>query len=219
MLFHYHFWTPYVEETEKFYEDNGFRISQRIGKYEGDFQTFNPPLTWNDFREKNILFRIIETRKGTVNITFGYGKKIMFDHIGFLVSMEEHNKICDNAKKMNWEVKVGERRTFITTPYEFKIELQIHLDVIDTTTDIAEIEQLKMVTKMKGLENGLSILFSKPVKNISSVVGDEVTIKEAVIKGFLSSNNVDPNGVRIFDSFLVSKQLFLVELTSSFVKY
>lgn len=201
MLFHYHFWTPYVEETEKFYEDNGFRISQRIGKYEGDFQTFNPPLTWNDFREKNILFRIIETRKGTVNITFGYGKKIMFDHIGFLVSMEEHNKICDNAKKMNWEVKVGERRTFITTPYEFKIELQIHLDVIDTTTDIAEIEQLKMVTKMKGLENGLSILFSKPVKNISSVVGDEVTIKEAVIKGFLSSNNVDPNGVRIFDSF------------------
>lgn len=201
MLFHYHFWTPYVEETEKFYEDNGFRISQRIGKYEGDFQTFNPPLTWNDFHEKNILFRIIETRKGKVNITFGYGKKIMFDHIGFLVSMEEHNKICDNAKKMNWEVKVGERRTFITTPYEFKIELQIHLDVIDNTTDIAEIEELKMVTKMKGLENDLSILFSKPVKNISSVVGDEVTIKEAVIKGFLSSNNVDPNGVRIFDSF------------------
>jgi len=38
MLFHYHFWTPYVEETEKFYEDNGFRISQRIGKYQGDFQ-------------------------------------------------------------------------------------------------------------------------------------------------------------------------------------
>lgn len=107
MLFHYHFWTPYVEETENFYEENGFRISQRIGKYKGDFQTFNPPLTWNDFREKNIFFRIIEARKEGVNITFGYGKKIMFDHIGYLVSMEKHNKICDNAKKMNWDVKVG----------------------------------------------------------------------------------------------------------------
>lgn len=53
---------------------------------------------------------------------------------------------------------------------------------------------------MKGLENDLSILFSKSVYNIISVVGDEVTIKEAVIKGFLSSNIVDPNGVRIFDN-------------------
>ncbi|GGB69819.1 hypothetical protein GCM10007199_40060 [Fictibacillus barbaricus] len=51
MLFHYHFWTPFVEETEKFYENNGFRISQRIGKYQGDFQMFNPPLKWDDFRD------------------------------------------------------------------------------------------------------------------------------------------------------------------------
>lgn len=199
MLFHYHFWTPYVEETEKFYEDNGFDISQRIGKYEGHFQTFNPPLTWNDFRKKNILFRIIETRKGKVNITFGYGKNIMFDHIGFLVSKVEYNKICDNAKKMNWEVNVGERRTFITTPYEFKIELQMNTDVIDTIKDSAEIKELKMVTKMSGLENDLSSLFSKPINNISSESGDEVTIKEAMIKGVLSSDKVDPNGVKIFD--------------------
>ncbi|MBY6036916.1 hypothetical protein KUV80_09635 [Fictibacillus nanhaiensis] len=196
MLFHYHFWTPYVEETEKFYKDHGFRVSLRIGKCEGEFQPFNPPLTWDDFREKNILFRIIEVRKGKVNITFGYGKKPMFDHIGLLVSIEEHNKICDNAKKMKWEVKVAERRTFITTPYKFRIELQTHSDVIDTTTDITEIEELKMVTKIKGLEDDLSILFSQPVKTISSEVGDEVTIKEAVIRG-LSPIKVDPNGVRI----------------------
>jgi hypothetical protein len=101
MLFHYHFWTPYLEETEKFYEENGFNVSLRMGKYNGDFQNFNPPLTWNDFRIKNILFRIIEMRKGTVNITFGYGKKIKFDHIGFLVSKTKHHMLCDNAKKMN----------------------------------------------------------------------------------------------------------------------
>lgn len=200
MLSHYHFWTPYVEETEKFYEEMGFQVSLRTGKHEGNFQMFNPPLTWNDFREKNILFRIIEMRKGTVNITFGYGKKIMFDHIGFLVSTEEHNHICDNARKMDWEVKIGERRTFISTPYEFKIELQTNTDVIDTITDNVKIKELKMVTKLRGLENDLSLLFSKPIDNISSVIGDNVTIKEAEIKGSFQSNNFDPNGVRIFDS-------------------
>lgn len=121
-------------------------------------------------------------------------------HIGFFVSKKEHDEVCDNAKKMNWKINVGERRTFIKTPYEFKIELQINTDVMDTFADIGEILKLKLVTKIKGLENDLEILFGKPINNISSIVGDKATIKEAVIKGFLSSNNVDPNGVRIFDS-------------------
>lgn len=199
MLFHYHFWTPYVEETERFYEENGFRVSLRMGKYKGNFQMFNPPLTWNDLRTKHILFRIVEMRKGAVNITFGYGKKIKFDHIGFLVSKTEHNELCDNAKKMNWQVNIGERRTFITTSYDFKIELQTNTDLIDSMADHVKINKLKIATKTKGLEDDLSILFRQPVHNINSVVGDEVTIKEAVIKGFLSSNISDPNGVRIFD--------------------
>lgn len=33
MLFHYHHWTPYIEQTEAFYVRLGFRVSQRIGKY------------------------------------------------------------------------------------------------------------------------------------------------------------------------------------------
>lgn len=201
MLFHYHFWTPHVEETEKFYVDNGFHIFQRVGKYDGDFQTFNPPLTWNDFREKKILFRIVEVRKGNINITFGYGKKIMFDHIGFLVTESEQNKICKNAESMNWEVNSGDRRTFINTPYKFRIELQTNTDVIDSMTDNIKIKSLKLETKKKGLDNDLSILFRNSVNNVISEVGNEVTIKEAVMNGTLSSNIVDPNGVRIINSF------------------
>jgi hypothetical protein len=197
MLFHYHFWTPYVEETEKFYLENGFRVSQRIGKYNGDFQMFNPPLTWDDFRNKKVLFRVIEVRKGAVNITFGYGKKITFDHIGFLVSEEEKSKICENAEKINWNVAKGDRRTFITTPYNFRIELQTNTDVIDSMNDNIKIQELKLETKKNGLENDLSVLFGSFFNNIYSVIGDAVTIKEAVIKGISSSPLVDPNGVII----------------------
>lgn len=204
MLFHYHFWTPYVEETEKFYKNIGFRISQRIGKYQGDFQAFNPPLTWDDFRDKSIIFRIIEARKGAINITFGYGKKIKFDHIGFLVSENEQNIRCEKADKMNWTVAKGERRTFITTPYHFRIELQTSEDIVDSMNDNIKIQKLKLETKRTGLEDDLSILFGTPVKTIQSLIGDTVTITEAVIKDSLPKKLVDPNGVIISNESLHS---------------
>ena len=200
MLFHYHFWTPYIEETERFYVENGFRIFQRIGKYQGDFQNFDPPLNWDDFRKKDILFRIIEARKGTINITFGYGKKIIFDHIGFLVSETAEEVICKNADKLNWSVDKGERRTFITTPYNFRIELQTNKDIVDSIIDSIKINELKLETKIEGLENDLFSLFGKPVDTIKSVIGETVTIREAVINGFSTKQLEDPNGVKIFNS-------------------
>ena len=197
MLFHYHFWTPYVEETEMFYVNNGFRVSLRVGKYNGDFQHFNPPLIWDDFRDEQIVFRIIEVRKGKVNITFGYGREVMFDHIGFSVSTEEHDQICENAKEMNWKVKTSDRRTFISTPFKFRIELQTHMDAIDDPTSMVKIKKLKMLTKKHGLEKGLAALFKGPVNEITSLVSDKVTIKEAVINGFMATDTTDPNGVKI----------------------
>jgi len=197
MLFHYHFWTPYVEETERFYVENGFRVSQRIGKYQGDFLNFDPPLMWDDFRERNILFRIIEVRKGNINITFGYGKKVIFDHIGFLVSNIEHDEICENVNKLNWKVEKGDRRTFITTHYNFRIELQTNLDIVDSDAKDIKIQELRLETKVTGLENDLHILFGKTVDTIKTVVGDKVTIKEAIIRDYPAKQIQDPNGVKI----------------------
>nr|WP_260508258.1 hypothetical protein [Cytobacillus firmus] len=188
-----------MEETERFYVDNGFRIYQRIGKYQGDFQNFDPPLVWDDFRDKDILFRIIEARKGSINVTFGYGKKSIFDHIGFLVNEKEQEPICQNAVNMNWTVNRGERRTFITTPYSFRIELQTNIDIVDSMTDNIKIDELRLETKKTGLEDDLSILFGKPVNSIKSIIGETVTIREAVIKGFSSELLVEPNGVRILN--------------------
>ncbi|MBT2681778.1 hypothetical protein J7E38_22730 [Bacillus sp. ISL-35] len=196
MLFHYHFWTPFVEETEKFYEDHGFRIVQRIGKYQGEFQNFNPPLKWEDFREKRVLFRIIEARKGSINITFGYGKKVMFDHIGFLVSEKEQETICKNAEKMDWKVDCGQRRTFITTPYDFRIELQTHEDLVDSMD--AKIETLTVETKIEGLADDILNLFGKSVNHLHTIIGNAVTIREAVMENFPVKQAEDPNGVRIF---------------------
>lgn len=99
---------------------------------------------------------------------------------------------------MNWDVKLGERRLFITTSYVFKIELQVNNDVLDADKDLTEIKKLTVVTKKTGLEDDLSFLFNQSISKIISLVDDAVTIREIVIDGLLSSNTVDPNGVRIF---------------------
>lgn len=197
MLFHYHFWTPYVEETERFYLEQGFRISQRIGKFQGDYQSFNPPLDWDDFRDKDITFRIIEARKGAINITFGFGKKIMFDHIGFLVNAKEHDEICNRASEMNFNVNSNDRRTFIGTPYGFRIELQNNFDAIDEPSSIARIEKLELSVKLKEIEKILFQLLDKKVANVHTVKGNIVTINKVIMKGVSVENQKDPNGVQI----------------------
>lgn len=122
--FHYHWWTDKVEEMEAWYRGIGFETRQRIGRANGEMREFNPPLEWEDFRQEEVQFRIIEMVKGRMNITFGQGKRDRFDHIGFLVDELEHDEVLKNAALLGWRVDEGERRTFISTPWRFRVELQ-----------------------------------------------------------------------------------------------
>lgn len=62
-LFHYHWWTDKVGEMEQFYYNLGFNVTLRLGNYNGEMVTFNPPLSWDDFRDKKITFKIVEMRR------------------------------------------------------------------------------------------------------------------------------------------------------------
>ncbi|KYG34672.1 hypothetical protein [Bacillus gaemokensis] len=197
MLFHYHFWTPYLEEMENFYKSCGFRISKRIGRCNEEFCKFDPPLTWEDFRDKQVLFRIIEVRKGRVNITFGYGKKIKFDHIGFLTSKEECERICAQAEKLKWKVNRGDKRTFISTPYDFRIELQTNMDAIDDIESIEELQKIVMTIKKSGLEQDLSCLFQKEINSIETILDNKTTLKNVCFNPSYKKALKDPNGVEI----------------------
>jgi hypothetical protein len=129
-LFHYHYWTDKVKAMEHFYQQLGYQTVLRVGNLDGEMQTFNPPLTWDDFKEKEIAFRIIEMVKGQTNVTFGQGKRDRFDHIGVLVNEEEYSGIVGRAAELGWAVNEGERRTFISTPWKCRIELQRRSDVV-----------------------------------------------------------------------------------------
>ncbi|MGG4491213.1 hypothetical protein [Metabacillus idriensis] len=129
-LFHYHWWTDKVEEMEKFYGKLDFKVTLRVGRNNEKFEAYNPPLQWSDFRQKAIKFRIIEMVKGQTNITFGYGNRDIFDHIGFLVDSTDYDQIIERAKNLGLKVNEDVRRTFISTPWKVKVELQKRRDVV-----------------------------------------------------------------------------------------
>lgn len=120
-----------LEEMENFYKKLGFVTTLRVGNDKGEMQSFNPPLEWDDFRDREVTFRIIEMVKGQTNITFGYGKRNRFDHIGILVNEAEYRDIVHNAENLNLKVDEGERRTFISTPWKIRIELQRRREVVE----------------------------------------------------------------------------------------
>ncbi len=184
MLFHYHIWTPHLEETEAWYTARGFHVSQRIGKKDGEFSSFNPPLSWDDFRADQILFRIIEMKRGAVNVTIGFGKTVRFDHIGFLIQPGDVQTIQAN-----------ERRTFLQTPYGLRIELQVHEDAI-ADTDGTTLERLILTTPREGLEADLTKLFDRPISQIQTVRGEKTVLQEAVFSD-VSLVGTDPNGVQL----------------------
>ncbi len=195
MLFHYHIWTPHLEETEAWYTARGFHVSQRIGKKDGEFSSFNPPLSWDDFRTDQILFRIIEMKRRGVNLTIGFGKIVRFDHIGFLIQPGDLQMILDRAETLSFTVQPNERRTFLQTPYGLRIELQIHEDAI-ADTDGTTLERLILATPLEGLEADLAKLFDQPVPQIQTVRGEKTVLQEAVFSdGSLAGT--DPNGVQL----------------------
>ncbi len=191
-LFHYHFWTDRVEETESYYRRLGFQVEGRYAMEKGTVTPYHPPLEWDDFRENALIFRIIEVRKGNINITFGAGKKPIFDHIGYLVTDEELKQLCNRADVMGWKTEAGARRTFIYTPYRFKIELQTRKDAVDGGD--GSLARLVIASPDEAFERGLERLFHREMEEISFVQGAQFYLQEVFMEGVEGSSK-DPNKV------------------------
>ncbi|HET7656925.1 MAG TPA: hypothetical protein VFK37_01435 [Bacillales bacterium] len=190
-LFHYHHWTDCVEETEQFYTTNGFRTAGRFGTE----RTYHPPLTWEDFRNEQPLLRIVEVRKDQVNVTFGRGNRPMFDHIGWLVSKNEHDVICEHARKLGWNVNSNERRTFIGTPFHLRLELQQHDDAIDTGT--CEICFMDITVKETKYTDQLPKLFGHSLPELRFQRGARLALERVVLKNMEKRRVTDPQGVML----------------------
>ncbi|MCP8970777.1 hypothetical protein [Ectobacillus ponti] len=98
----------------------------------------------------------------------------MLDYIGFLVSEEEKNTICENAERMRWKVEQSERRTFIATPYRFRTELQTVWDAIDSLEEGTTLERITVTTRTEGLDKNLVQLFGQALPSFISGADTEL---------------------------------------------
>lgn len=64
------------------------------------------------------------------------GKRNQFDHIGFLVDHDEYKRILSNARQRGWKINEGDRRTFVATPWKFRIELQKRKNTVTNDEDM-----------------------------------------------------------------------------------
>jgi len=108
-LFHYHHWTPLLDETERFYAEQGFTVTRP------EEQT-------------------LDVRKGVVHLTFSHGEATQFDHFGLLVTADEQAGILTRAAALGWEVQESAQGPRIQTPWGFHIELQLTEAMPDADT-------------------------------------------------------------------------------------
>lgn len=134
-------------------------------------------------------------RKGQINITFGYSKKVLFDHIGFLVSDEEYDQLLAQAKELNWPIQAGERRTFLSTPLRLRLELQRRTDVIETGTDAAHAMTIAVpdLSQTPKVDQSLSPLHQP----IHWQKGERLSLLDVNMTNVDEMNTIDPNGVHI----------------------
>lgn len=128
VLFHLHFNTPNVDRAANRLVQTGVPLQRRFGSVRGDSISLNPKeRTPDEFRLKLQVHQY-----GAVNITLAPGQRPRFDHIGLCIERTE--KALKSAASYDWSVRSNERRTFVMTPWNFRVE--IHPLTANVVTDL-----------------------------------------------------------------------------------
>ncbi len=128
-LFHLHFNTPDVSRAETELHAHGLLPSRRFGQVDGEFHALDAAAPIPD----GFRLRLQNAQRGYVNVTIAPGRKPHFDHLGLCTTA--FDAICDRATAAGWSVRDRDgRRTFIMTPWGFRVEL--HPDGSDVETDL-----------------------------------------------------------------------------------
>ena len=127
-LFPLHFNTPNISEAATRLSEAGLPLQRRFGSVRGEGTSLTPEEhTPDDFRLKLQVHQY-----GAVNITLAPGQHPHFDHLGLAVSNLEDTIDC--VKGHGWSVRSNERRTFVMTPWQFRVEL--HPETGDVVSEL-----------------------------------------------------------------------------------
>ncbi|WP_410765152.1 VOC family protein [Haloferax sp. DFSO60] len=187
-VFHLHYQTPDIEHATATLADHGITPNAKFGSADGESVSLSPDETPPD----EFKLRLQTNRGGSADVTLAPGPRVKFDHFGVVV--EDVAAVVERAEAHEWPVVQNERRTFLTTPWRFRIELQAaDSDVVAELGDRSDCELSE-------------VLLAVPVeardtvdREIRAVVGDVSNLRVVPARGpeagvrqaFLSGTNVE----------------------------
>ncbi|ELZ06924.1 hypothetical protein [Natrialba aegyptia] len=121
-LFHLHFNTPDVESAAERLEREGLPCTRRFGTVRGENRSFGP----EDDVPDEFRFKLQVHRRGNVDITLAPGKRPRIDHLGLRSS--DFDGALERARARGSSVRQNSRRTFVMTPWTFRMELHPRAD-------------------------------------------------------------------------------------------
>ena len=129
-LFPLHFNTSNVIEAAIRLSEAGIPLQRRFGSVRGE----GTSLTSEEDTPTDFRLKLQVHQHGAVNITLSPGQRPHFDHLGLAVSDLEDT--MDRVKDHGWSIRSNERRTFVMTPWQFRVEL--HPETGDVVRELGD---------------------------------------------------------------------------------
>ncbi|AFK18759.1 glyoxalase/bleomycin resistance/dioxygenase family protein [Haloferax mediterranei ATCC 33500] len=117
-LFHLHYHVPDVEYAATVLSSFGITPAARFGSVDGESVALEP----DENAPRDFRLRLQTNRGGTADVTLTPAPRLAFDHFGVIV--DDIAAVVERAEARDWSVTENERRTFLVTPWGFRIELQ-----------------------------------------------------------------------------------------------
>lgn len=168
-LFHLHFAVPDVPEAERTLADLGLPPYRRFGRVDGE----SVALDADDPVPDGFRLRLQNAQRGAVNVTLAPGSRLQFDHFGVAVSDLE--AVVERAEAAGWSTRdSGGRRTFLTTPWRFRVEIVGETSAVARDLGSTETARLDRVE--------LAVSEPEPARTeLEAVLGDLPTLR--VVEG------------------------------------
>lgn len=125
-LFHLHYHVPDVDHAERVLAEKGLPLHARFGWVDDEMVALGPA----DEIPEGFRFRLQDSQRGYANVTLTSGKRMQFDHLGIYTT--EFESVIDSAEEAGWNVHgIEEPRTFLITPWKFRIEVHREGDRVE----------------------------------------------------------------------------------------
>lgn len=119
-LFHLHYHVTDVERAERVLADVGLPPNRRYGRVDGEAVALDP----DEPTPAGFRLRLQDSQRGHVNVTIAPAPARRFDHLG-VVTADVETVVGRAESRDGWSTHDRDgRRTFLATPWGFRVELQ-----------------------------------------------------------------------------------------------